>query len=454
MRVEIPNPPFGLSRIARVWWPLAASWMLMAAELPVLSAMIARLANPEINLAAYGGVVWPLALVIESPIIMLLSASTALSKDWASYLKVRRYMMVAGATLTALHVLVVFTPLYYVVVRGILGVPDAIVEPGRTGLMIMLPWSWSVAYRRFNQGVLIRFGHSRAVGVGTVIRLSSDLIVLFGGYLIGTIPGIVVASCAVALGVVSEAIYAGLVARPVIREKLAVAPSVEPILTYRAFFAFYIPLVFTSLFSLLATPIGSAALSRMPQALTSLAAWPVVTGLVFMIQALGIAFNEVVVTLLDEPDAAASLRRFTGILAGGITALLVVIAATPVAFWWFSQVSALTPDLATLARSSLWIALPMPALSTLQSWFQGAILHSRRTRGITEAVVLYLVSSVLVLGGGVAWQGMTGLYIGLAASMISLVVQTAWLWWRSRPALERTERPVASRSVRSPVVGK
>jgi len=363
-------------------------------------------------------------------------------------------MMVAGATLTALHVLVVFTPLYYVVVRGILGVPDAIVEPGRTGLMIMLPWSWSVAYRRFNQGVLIRFGHSRAVGVGTVIRLSSDLIVLFGGYLIGTIPGIVVASCAVALGVVSEAIYAGLVARPVIREKLAVAPSVEPILTYRAFFAFYIPLVFTSLFSLLATPIGSAALSRMPQALTSLAAWPVVTGLVFMIQALGIAFNEVVVTLLDEPDAAASLRRFTGILAGGITALLVVIAATPVAFWWFSQVSALTPDLATLARSSLWIALPMPALSTLQSWFQGAILHSRRTRGITEAVVLYLVSSVLVLGGGVAWQGMTGLYIGLAASMISLVVQTAWLWWRSRPALERTERPVASRSVRSPVVGK
>ena len=183
--------------------------------------------------------------------------------------------------------------------------------------MIMTPWTWSIAYRRFNQGVLIRFGHSRAVGVGTAIRLTADLTVLGAGYLIGLIQGIVVATCAVAVGVMSEAIYAGLVVRPVLRNELAAAPPVEPALTYRAFFAFYIPLVFTSLLSLLATPIGSAALSRMPRALISLAAWPVVTGLIFMLRSLGIAFNEVVVALLDEPGAAPALRRFTGILAVG-----------------------------------------------------------------------------------------------------------------------------------------
>ena len=85
MRIEAPHRPLTLARIARVWWPLAASWLLMGAELPALSAVIARLPHPEINLAAYGGVVFPLALIIESPIIMLLAASTALCKDWASY---------------------------------------------------------------------------------------------------------------------------------------------------------------------------------------------------------------------------------------------------------------------------------------------------------------------------------------------------------------------------------
>ena len=67
-----------MRRVVRTWWPLAASWLLMASEQPVLSAIVARLAEPEINLAAWGGLVFPLALIIESPIIMLLSASTAL----------------------------------------------------------------------------------------------------------------------------------------------------------------------------------------------------------------------------------------------------------------------------------------------------------------------------------------------------------------------------------------
>ncbi len=61
------TPATGLSykRILNTWWPLAASWLLMGAELPALSAFVARLPDPAINLAAYGGIVFPLALIIE-----------------------------------------------------------------------------------------------------------------------------------------------------------------------------------------------------------------------------------------------------------------------------------------------------------------------------------------------------------------------------------------------------
>ena len=59
--------------------PLAASWALMGIELPLVAAVMARFPEPDINLAAYGGIVFPLALIIEAPIIMLLAASTALS---------------------------------------------------------------------------------------------------------------------------------------------------------------------------------------------------------------------------------------------------------------------------------------------------------------------------------------------------------------------------------------
>ena len=427
-------------RILRTWWPLAASWLLMGAELPALAAVIARLPNPEINLAAYGGVVFPLALIIEAPIIMLLAASTALCKDTASYNKVHRFMMVSGASLTILHILIAFTPLYYVVVKGILGVPDVVVEPARIGLMIMTPWTWSIAYRRFNQGVLIRFNRSQTVGIGTVIRLSADGLVLLAGYLIGTIPGIVVATSAVAAGVISEAIYAGIAARPVINVDLRMASPIKPELTWPAFFTFYIPLAMTSLLTLLANPIGSAALSRMPDPLASLAVWPVVTGLIFMLRSPGTAYNEVVVALLDEPRSSHSLCRFASWLEGLSTMALLLLAATPLAPFYFQTISALSPHLAEIARAGMWLALPLPALTVLQSWYQGAILHGRRTRAITEAVIIFLVASAVTLTAGVIWGQAIGLYIGLASLTISTFLQTIWLRIRSRPVFLEIHR--------------
>jgi hypothetical protein len=428
-----------LRRVVSTWWPLAASWLLMGTELPALSAVIARLPNPEINLAAYGGVVFPLALIVESPIIMLLAASTALSKDLASYNKLRRFMMLAGAGLTTLHLLVAFTPLYYLVVEGVIGVPQEIVEPARIGLMIMTPWTWSIAYRRFNQGMLIRFGHSQTVGIGTVIRLTSNGLVLTIGYLIGSIPGIVVGASAVATGVVCEAAYVGLVKRPVLNRELKMAAPVVPALAWSEFWAFYIPLLMTSLLTLLANPIGSAALSRMPEALASLAVWPVITGLIFMFRSLGVAYNEVVVALLDERGAFISLRRFTAVLASVTSLALFAITASPISQFWFQSVSALSPELAGMAQRGLWLALLLPALSVLQSWYQGAILHGRVTRGITESVVIYMLTSAAILVAGVVWDQAPGLYVGILALTLSVFTQTVWLWFKGRPVIKKIE---------------
>ncbi len=438
-----------LRKITASWWPLAASWLLMGLEGPALAAVIARLPDPKINLAAYGGIVFPLALIIESPIIMLLAASTALSKDWASFARMRRYMMISSAFLTGLHILIVFTPLYDLLVGQIIGAPQEILEPGRIGLMIMIPWTWSIAYRRFHQGVLIRFNHTRVVGVGTAVRLGTDCLVLAVGAglavgtglgpipydLAGMFSGIAVATAAQACGVVSEAIYIGWAVRPVLRNELRFAPVAKPALTLRSFLIFYIPLALTSLLNLLANPIGSAALSRMPLAISSLAVWPIVTGLSFMLRSMGIALNEVVVAMLDNPGSSRSLRRFSYYLAAATTVGWLLITATPLAGLYFEKFTALPADLVDLAIIGAWIALPLPALSVFQSWYQGAILHSHKTRAITESVVIYLLTSALVLGLGVASGQVTGLYIGLWATVLSVLSQTAWLWLRSRQAI-------------------
>ena len=433
-----------IRRVIQTWWPLAASWLLMAAELPVLSAFVARLPNPEINLAAYGGVVFPLALIIESPVIMLLGASTALSKDWDSFARLRTYMMRLGFVLTIVHLVVVLTPLYYVVVRGVLGAPEAIIEPARTGLLIMTPWTWSIAYRRFHQGVLIRFNRSKAVGTGTLVRLVTNVLILVAGFMIGTLPGIIVATSAVAMAVIAEAIYVGFIIRPVLAGDLRSAAPLATPLTLQSFLVFYIPLILTSLLTLLVQPIGSAAISRMPQALSSLAAWPVVSGLVFLFRSSGMAYNEVVVALLDEPGAVPVLRRFTLILAGVTSIGLLVLTATPLNRLWFGVISGLNPELVDLASSSLWLALLLPGLNVIQSWYQGTLLNGRATRGISEAVGIFLLVCTIILGIGVAVGTYPGINVGWIAFTAAMIAQTGWLSWRCRPVIHALQANQAS----------
>ena len=72
------------------WLPLAGTWLMMAVEGPYLAAVIARLDDPTVNLAAFG-VTFAFAIIIESPVIMLMSASTALVEDRESYFALRRF---------------------------------------------------------------------------------------------------------------------------------------------------------------------------------------------------------------------------------------------------------------------------------------------------------------------------------------------------------------------------
>lgn len=440
------RPLLDYRRIFRTWWPLAASWILMGFENPAISAIISRLADPKVNLAAYGGLVFPLTLMVEAPIIMMLAASTALSKDRASYLKLRRFMNWLGAGLTALHIVLVATPLYYVLTRSVLHAPAEIVEPARVGLFITIPWTWSIAYRRFNQGVLIRFGHSLKVGIGTVMRFAADATVLAIGYSLGNVSGIVIASCTLVAGVITEAVYIHFAVQRTLRDHFAPSPGPVYTLTTRALLSFYIPLSLTEILLLLVNPIGSAAMGRMPLALESLAAWPVIASVGYISRGFGGAYNEVMVALVEERFSTRALRRFGLALALASTGILALLAVPVVGDALFVRVLGLADPLPHLVRVSLFCLMPLPALTVVQSYLQGLILHRGRTRAITESVGLFLLFSAALLVVGALWGTIAGIYFALLSFTAGEIARTLWLWTRSN----ETRRFLKERDLQTP----
>ncbi len=400
----------------------------------MLSAVVARLANPTIHLAAYGSVANPLIGILQAPILTLLSLSTAMSKDWDSFLKGRKIMFFLGGGLTLLYLLITFTPLFDLIVRQVIGAPQEIVEPARWSMYVGVPWAFAVAYRRFHQGMMIRFEHSRAITVGTLLRFCADTIVLALAFWLQTIPGATVASGMMVCGVITEAVYVGLRARPIIRQELRHAPPLAEPIPLRAMIAFFIPLALTPFLNMLVRPIGSAALSRLPDPLQTLAIWPVISSFSWLIVTPGAAYNEVVIALLDRPGSRRSLVQFLWMLMGSQLGLMLALALTPLGYLWFSPVAGLGSADATLAAQAFPLLIPASLISPLNSWFVGNILHQRKSRAITEGMVLYLAVFVLGLLAGGRLPQISGIFVTLGSSTLASVLQTAWLGLRSRAA--------------------
>ncbi len=120
------------------WAPLAATWLMMAFEGPFLAAIIARLPDAKFNLAAHG-VALAFAILVESPVIMIMSASTALVSDALSFRRLRNFTYGLNTAITAAMVVVLLPPVFTFVMQTLIGLPTEISRLTYGALLILLP---------------------------------------------------------------------------------------------------------------------------------------------------------------------------------------------------------------------------------------------------------------------------------------------------------------------------
>jgi len=135
-------------KIIVFWLPLAATWLMMSVEGPFLAAVIARLAEPKFNLAAYG-VAFSFALIIEAPIIMIMSASTALVESRESFVKLRNYTYFLNGSITFLMLIFLIPDIFYFITMDLIELPTQVARLTYQATIVLLPWPGAIGYRRF-----------------------------------------------------------------------------------------------------------------------------------------------------------------------------------------------------------------------------------------------------------------------------------------------------------------
>lgn len=411
------------------WLPLFASWLLMTAEGPIISAAINRLPDEVIMLAAMG-IITSLSITIESPIINLLATSTALVKDRPSYLLVRRFTIHWCLALTIIAILVAYTPLFDIIVPGWLDVPEEIAYWVQAGMKIMVFWSAAIGWRRFLQGVLIRFNHTRKIAWGTALRLLFSGGVAIGLAILRQWPGVVIGATALMAGVIAEAIYTTIVVQPVLRGELSAENSSEESnpLTYLELSKFHLPLAATSLLILLMQPMVTSSLARLERPTESLAAWPVIFQILLMARAAALALPEVIIARYQSRVDFYPLRRFSILLTLIVTTVFFLFVFLPGSTYYIFRVQDMTLEVGTLALSTLPYFIVFPAMAVITSWLRGLLIHNHDTRFVNTGMIINLTITaiILIVGVRLRWQGLPTAALALNLAALAEMIYLAW----------------------------
>ncbi len=410
------------------WLPLAAGWLMMAVEGPFIAAVVARMPDAALNLAAYG-VAFSLAWLVESPIMMLLSASNALVRDRRSFKALRRFARILNALVTAGMLVLCAPPVFRAVAGQLIGLPPGVARLAHAAAAVLVPWPAAIGIRRFYQGILTRHHRTRCVALGTAVRLATMALAALAAAVATPLPGAHVASVALVSGVVAEAAAVRWMARPVIRQ-LRAHDRAEPgaLVRFADIARFYWPLALTSILTMSLGPIVTFGLGRGRAPIESLAVWPVLGSLLFIFRSGGLGFQETGVALMGGGAANDRTVARVGIWIGAAMSLAVALVAfTPLETLWFERASGLTPALAAAAAWPVRIMILLPALEYLLAIQRAPLILARRTGTITTATAIEAGGLAATLLACIGPLNMAGAVAGALATMVGRIAANTYL---------------------------
>lgn len=422
-----PGRTISTRTIILFWLPLAATWFMMGLEGPYIAAIVARMPEAARGLAAFG-VALSLAWLIESPIMMLLSASAALVRDRASYFALRRFAHILNALVTLGMAILALPPVFAFVAERLIGLPHDIARLAHIATASMILWPAAIGYRRFYQGILVRHHLTRRVAYGTIVRLVTMSITAALLAFVFRLPGALVGALALLSGVVFEAFASRWMARHIVQSIVASDVAAEgTLLHFRAIARFYFPLALTSILSMALGPLVTFGLGRGRFPIESLAVWPVVNSMVFLFRSGGVAFTEVGIALSTDRDKERAVGR-TALLLGALASLaLALVTLTPLELVWFERLSGLSHELATFAAWPARILLLLPALEYILSFQRARWILQHRTRIVTLATAIEAGTLAIMLLVTVAMLGMIGAVGGALAMLTGRIAASAYL---------------------------
>jgi progressive ankylosis protein len=156
---------------------------------------------------------------------------------------------------------------------------------------------------------------------------------------------------------------------------------------YVQFIRFLLPLVFTVVVQEMGGQVLNGGMTRMPQSTETLASYGLAWGLITFLTSPLLQARQLGLVLIDSQQALRKVRLIVLASALALSAVLAVLAITPVGVWVIEDLHDLAPSLGAVARVALAWLIPVPVLRGLLRFHQGMLIRARRT-GVVSAATM------------------------------------------------------------------
>lgn len=408
----------------RQFIPLSLSDVVMALGDPMITTSLAHLPDARTNIAATG-MAKAVAVVFESPIIMVLHASNKLAATAASRRAMLRFTVWAIALLTVLLAALALPPVFDQVAPHLFGSAATELATARAMLPLLVLWPAAIGLRRYYQGLLIHAGQTVAIGRSGVLRLATIAIVLVVGVHL-EFPGWLMAALALVAGVVVEAALIAVAAAATgatqpPRGAVAIALPSDISSVWR----FYRPLASSMMVVWGARALLLGVVARAADGPVAIAAWPAAWGLILVVANATRMVQQVVIHNRETCEGKVLLRF---VVTVGLVCSLVLAVVTYGALGTDLMTSFVGHDPALVAavQPVMALGIVVPMLIAAQNALQGVLIAAARPQRVNAAT--WLGSITLLTSAAVAaYAGLGGAVSAMVAMIGALLVEIAWL---------------------------
>jgi hypothetical protein len=423
LTVENPLAPDRLGAIpfARFYAPLAATSLLLTATNPLLTAALARTRDPATALAGYG-VAFALTGVLYAPLLVVQQVAAARLFAGGDLAPVRRMAMVAGVIFSLLAAAVAYTDLGVLVLEGLVGVHDAILDQALEAMVFLWPVPFLTGVRALHQGRLVAGHRTSPIAAATGIRTAVLAVVAFA--LAGTSAGAWLGGLAFTVGLFFEAMIVALAPAPSpsLPERSDVeSPGEDRLLWFSG------PLMVNVLLWWSTPLLISSVLARTPEPDCSLAAFTVVEAVAWFLTAPVGQLQHASLALVDGRPAHRRVRVYGAGLAIGVTVLLGILSIPALREWILWTGFRLDPSLLEPAGLAFPVAALYPALYGHRQYCQGMAVRAGCTgvvgRGAVLRIVVIASAAPLLIGP----MGHNGARLGVTLAVVGLMAENLFL---------------------------